>query len=469
MESPPNVKGAVIRLTNGVKDCFYKLFPSGRETWLTVTKVPHLEWRLRCCRALIEDNDKGKLEGSEEYIERTRILEEIWAPDGPMAECNHRMDRVFADLEKTLMGNAQSNKKPPWPLQQASMAEEIERIQVYKKAITAAVHADFCELWLHILESSEKQRQARTCRWIFDDKLGLASWFSRKFVRIAQGTRPTVHSDAVIDHVITGSLEEEERKEKQKRNEYSDVSEAEELSPTALTYQEPHPDGLLVFIHREPPRSSHPSLPNSSELRSRTSRPPSLTLFSALAEKNVRLLVTSRPEPVILAQYQGHPTINLEEYLKHASKDICKSLIEQMMADIRLQSIVPARKQKLADSMTQKSDGSTVGQVHEMVAGLPEHFDKSLAVRWLGGTLHPMSISQVIKAVKIELRATILDDDLTIVSEGDSLMICGDLVRLDERTPSVGLGHSSGSKLGLKKHSLPIHGAGILHTITTQG
>jgi hypothetical protein len=106
---------------------------------------------------------------------------------------------------------------------------------------------------------------------------------------------------------------------------------------------------------------------------------------------------------------------------------------------------------------------ATVGQVHEMVAALPEHLDSlynnilrgvhkrstdaktivQMAVRWLGGTLRPMSMSQIIEAVKIELGATILNDDLTIVSEGDMLMICGDLVRLNERTASFGLAHST--------------------------
>jgi hypothetical protein len=249
-------------------------------------------------------------------------------------------------------------------------------------------------------------------------QLGLASQFSRKFINIAQGTRLMVYSAAVIDHVITGSLEEEEKKEKQKPNkEDSDESEAEELPMTALPQQEPYPDGFLAFFFcdfrdartlRTPtiltslfsqflqvekpdlavtfpdlvqwysdghsPPADVETLQNLllRAMRLHTKRtiiidglnecddPPTLLhcFEKLLAEKNVRLFVTSRPEPVILAQYQDRPTINLEEYLEHASKDIHKSLVEQMIAHIRLQSIAPARKEKLADSMTQKSNGS---------------------------------------------------------------------------------------------------------------
>lgn len=68
----------------------------------------------------------------------------------------------------------------------------------------------------------------------------------------------------------------------------------------------------------------------------------------------------------------------------------------------------------------------------------------SRAVRWLGGALRPMSLSQIIEAVQIELGRTpplSLNDDLSVVTPDDMLMLCGDLIKMDERTARLGLGH----------------------------
>jgi len=68
----------------------------------------------------------------------------------------------------------------------------------------------------------------------------------------------------------------------------------------------------------------------------------------------------------------------------------------------------------------------------------------SMAVRWLGGALRPLSLSQIIEAVQIELGHTPplrLNDDLTVVTSEDMLMLCGNLVKIDDRTARLGLGH----------------------------
>ncbi|KAF9219531.1 hypothetical protein BS17DRAFT_789189 [Gyrodon lividus] len=574
MESPPNVMEAATRLAQTVSKttiAFYQFLPSPLgdlrecrrklfEEFLTVGGVTDT------VKALIEDNNKRK--GSEEYIERTRRLEEIWGPDGPMTQCNQRMDNVFADLSRALRDNAQSPKKPPWPLQQAAMADEIERIQVYKRAITTAIHADFCEsdrkldpktqqaldmvTWLDIIETSEKQRfmsrqrQAKTCTWIFDENVckPYHEWVSATegflWLRGKAGSGKSVLTAAIIDHMTEGTLEEEKHGRRLRNDGQNDDSKIEELSIDASTREEAGVEGFLAFFFcdfrdartlrtstvlkslfaqflqvEEPDlAATFPDLVQQysdglpppadvetlQELLLRAMRlhekktiiidglnecndVPTLlhSLEKVLVEKNVRLLITSRPEHVVLVQYGGRPTINLEDYLGYTSKDIRESLIKQMTAHSRLQAIPDARKRGLADSMTKKAEGSfwysrcaldslyicaTVGQVHSMVNDLPKELDciydnilrevdkrstdartiVQMAVRWLGGTLRPMSISQVIDAVKIELGHTApihLNDNLTIVSEGDLLMICGDLVRLDERTAGMGLGHST--------------------------
>jgi hypothetical protein len=81
-------------------------------------------------------------------------------------------------------------------------------------------------------------------------------------------------------------------------------------------------------------------------------------LKKILAEKNVRLLVASRPEQVIFAEYDGRPSIKLEEHLEHVNKDISESLMQQMMAHYRLQVIPPLVKQDLIDGVTKQAEGS---------------------------------------------------------------------------------------------------------------
>jgi hypothetical protein len=68
----------------------------------------------------------------------------------------------------------------------------------------------------------------------------------------------------------------------------------------------------------------------------------------------------------------------------------------------------------------------------------------SMAIRWLGGALRPLSLSQIIEAVQIELGHTPplrLNDDLTVVTPEDMLMLCGNLIKIDDRTARLGLGH----------------------------
>lgn len=68
----------------------------------------------------------------------------------------------------------------------------------------------------------------------------------------------------------------------------------------------------------------------------------------------------------------------------------------------------------------------------------------SMAVRWLGGALRPLTLSQIIEAVQIELGHTpplCLNDGLTVVTPEDMLMLCGNLIKIDDRTARLGLGH----------------------------
>lgn len=94
-------------------------------------------------KALVDDGNKRQ--DSEDHVERMKNIETLWVPDGLVSKCNERMDSLLADFNKALKENPDTDKKAPWPMQEAAMKDEIENLQQYKKVITAALYADFCE------------------------------------------------------------------------------------------------------------------------------------------------------------------------------------------------------------------------------------------------------------------------------------------------------------------------------------
>lgn len=88
----------------------------------------------------------------------------------------------------------------------------------------------------------------------------------------------------------------------------------------------------------------------------------------------------------------------------------------------------------------------------------------SMAIRWLGGALRPLSLSQIIEAVQIELGHTPplrLNDDFTVVTPEDMLMLCGNLVKIDDRLSRLGLGHPTVRvRVPIRPHEMRYH---IMH------
>ena len=85
----------------------------------------------------------------------------------------------------------------------------------------------------------------------------------------------------------------------------------------------------------------------------------------------------------------------------------------------------------------------------------------SRAVRWLGGALRPMSHSQIIEAVQIEIGKSLplhLNDDLAVVTPEDMLMLCGNLIKIDDRTARLGLGHPTVRvRVPIRTHEMQSH------------
>ncbi|KAH7882982.1 hypothetical protein F5I97DRAFT_161722 [Phlebopus sp. FC_14] len=194
------------------------------------------------------------------------------------------------------------------------------------------------------------------------------------------------------------------------------------------------------------------------------------------AEEDVRLLVASRPEQIFLNHLAGRPTMALEDYIEFANEDMRNSLLKQMKDHFRLQAIPSGTKTEVQDSMVKQADGSfwyaqcqldslhacrSVGGVCAIIENLPLDLDRTydnilfgvnemsknvrtivqLTLRWLGGALRPLTISQVIEATQIEIDKSVLNHNLTVVSEEDLLFLCGDLIRLDDQTTGIGLAH----------------------------
>ncbi|KAF8557508.1 hypothetical protein OG21DRAFT_1505234 [Imleria badia] len=202
-------------------------------------------------------------------------------------------------------------------------------------------------------------------------------------------------------------------------------------------------------------------------------------LERVMQEANVRVLVASRPDPDILTKYQDRPTINLEDYIGYTNADMRKWLMKRMMDHSRLHAIPEHKKIEVLDAVTKCAEGSfwhaqcvvdslevcrSVAQVNVMIREAPTDLETihynllrrvnersedvqlivSMAIRWLGGALRSLSLSQIIEAVQIELGHTPplrLNDDLTVVTPDDMLMLCGNLVKIDDRTARLGLGH----------------------------
>ncbi|KAH0831130.1 hypothetical protein J3R83DRAFT_13697 [Lanmaoa asiatica] len=176
-------------------------------------------------------------------------------------------------------------------------------------------------------------------------------------------------------------------------------------------------------------------------------------LERAMQEMNVRVLVASRPDSDILSKYQGRLTINLEDYIGYTTADMRGWLMKRIMDHSRLQAIPEHKKIEVLDAVTACAEGCfwhaqcivdslEVCRVNERSEDV--QLIVSMAIRWLGGALRPLSLSQIIEAVQIELGLTPplrLNDDLTVVTPEDMLMFCGNLVKIDDRMARLGLGH----------------------------
>lgn len=76
------------------------------------------------------------------------------------------------------------------------------------------------------------------------------------------------------------------------------------------------------------------------------------------SEKNVRVLVTSRPEPIFLDCFDGDLAINLENHIERTKDDVRKVLGGRIDRHCRLSSIPRSTKEEIVDTIIEKAHGS---------------------------------------------------------------------------------------------------------------
>lgn len=77
-----------------------------------------------------------------------------------------------------------------------------------------------------------------------------------------------------------------------------------------------------------------------------------------MQEKNVRVLVASRPDPDILAKYGRRPTIHLENYIGYTTADMREWLMQRMTYHHKLQAIPEYKKLDVLDKVIPRVEGS---------------------------------------------------------------------------------------------------------------
>ena len=63
------------------------------------------------------------------------------------------------------------------------------------------------------------------------------------------------------------------------------------------------------------------------------------------------------------------------------------------------------------------------------------------ALMWLVTALAPLTLSQLVEALKTEHDKFTLNDDLSVIDDTDIVKICGSLVTFDEKTGIISLSH----------------------------
>ncbi|KAL4076746.1 hypothetical protein V8B97DRAFT_2084198, partial [Scleroderma yunnanense] len=193
------------------------------------------------------------------------------------------------------------------------------------------------------------------------------------------------------------------------------------------------------------------------------------------SEKDVRLLITSRPDQIFLDRFDGGPAIKLEDYIECTNTDMRKMLAGRIDRHRRLSAIPQATKKNIIDTIVDKAQGSfwyarcqvdslrecrSLRSVHNIIrnfpADLPSTYDAILeqvesmsedvrlilqrTLRWLGGALRPMTIAQGMECPMVDVTKPYLDDNISVVSDDDFFLVCGALVVYDEPTKRVSLG-----------------------------
>ncbi|KAG2337043.1 hypothetical protein BDR05DRAFT_805213 [Suillus weaverae] len=183
----------------------------------------------------------------------------------------------------------------------------------------------------------------------------------------------------------------------------------------------------------------------------------------------MRLLITSRTEQTISGALSDLPSLSLSDHAPLINNDMELHIDKELNARQRLASLTPDLKDEIRKSLLQQADGMfrwvncqldairacrSVQGISDSLKSLPkglyETYDRILqeieeagpdrrsiverTLMWLVAALEPLSLSQLVEALSIDIRSTTLNQKLSVMSPRDLLEICSCLVSFDERT-----------------------------------
>ncbi|KAI5841635.1 hypothetical protein BZA05DRAFT_380346 [Tricharina praecox] len=194
--------------------------------------------------------------------------------------------------------------------------------------------------------------------------------------------------------------------------------------------------------------------------------------FNRLA--GISLLITSRDEVDIKSELAEVPKLRIDASVN--SQDITSFVMDECERNNKLRrKLKGATKQEVIAAISSQADGmfrwakcqldqiaglrndkaikkaltslpSGLNETYERIVGGISDDDKDLALRilrWLTCSLRPLSVSELVEGIAIELGDTELDPETFLNDPEDVIEICGSLVQLDINADTVTLGHFS--------------------------